>query len=153
QAAQRAAVIALAPRDEPRPFRLANVYEILPGHFQRAIHLLRSAAPVKDARQTHGRIADQIVGQQFRGFIVVKHRVGELELRDLIMDGFDPRRLAVAQTRNAGAATGVQITITLAVNDVRAVAFDSDGKLDIRETWEDVAHVNLPWLACDSRVI
>src|SRR5262249_46277417 len=115
--------------------------EILPGDLQRSVHLLRSAASVKDARQPHRRVADQIIGQRFSRLAGVKHHVGELEFRDLILNGLDHRGLAVAQAGDARAAASVKITIALAVNDVRAVAFDGDRKLDVCEAWKDVTHL------------
>src|SRR5262245_1644801 len=129
-------MITLPTRDESGSLRLSYVYPILPRHLQCAVHLLRSAATVKDARQPGRRVADQIVCQQFRRLIIEKKRVREFELRNLVLYRANHRGFAMPQAGNTRAAAGVQITPTFAVNDVWAIPFYGDGKFNIGVSWK-----------------
>ena len=73
--AERIAVIALAPRDDMGPLRLADLDEILARHLQRRLDRLGAAADQIDMGQSGRRVLDQPVGQALGDFGGEKGRV------------------------------------------------------------------------------
>ena len=61
--AQRVAVIALPPRDEPAALGLADLDEVLARHLERRLDRLGAAGDEVDPVDAGGRARDQMVGQ------------------------------------------------------------------------------------------
>ena len=138
--AERDAVIALAPRDDISPLRLAALDEILARELERGLDRLRPAADEEDVADARRRMGDQVVGQLLRRLRreEARMRIGEpVELR---MHGRQHVRMRVPEAGHRRAARGVDVFLAGAVADHDALGARGDriGMADL--AMEDMGH-------------
>ena len=125
------AVITMRAPDDMTPLGLASLDEILPRELESRFDRFRTAAREPRFGEARRRIRYQIVGKRFHGLVRKKTRVRKFEMVDLGFDRIPHPRIAVAETRNGGAAGSIEITLALRVDQIDAVAFDGHGKFSI----------------------
>jgi hypothetical protein len=146
QRAQRVAVVALAPRDEVRALRLADLHEILARHLQRRLHRLGAAAHQVHVAHALGRGADQLVGQLLGHFAGEEAGVRVGQPVDLRVHGGQHLGVRMAERRHRRAARGVEVFAALGVADVHAVGAGGNGRGLAKVAVEDVRHGGWIWL-------
>ncbi len=138
--AQRIAVIALAARDDVPALRLALLDEILTRHFQRGLDRFRSAADEIDVIDTFRRGLDQPIGELFGDFGREEAGMGIGELVELLMQGGDHIRVAVAKAGHRGAARGVDVAFAGLIEQFDALATDGDGHFGVGGAMKNMGH-------------
>ena len=108
QRAQRIAVVALPPRDEPRALRLPCRHEEVPRHFQRRLHRLRSAGDEVHPCQAARLMPHQRVRQRFGGFGGEETGVGIGQRGRLVLDRRHHAGMAMPEATHRRPARGVQ---------------------------------------------
>jgi HAMP domain-containing protein len=136
---ERVAVVALPPRDEPRALGLADLEEILPRHFQRALDRLRTAAHQIDAGEAARLVPDQIVGERLSHVGGEEARVHIGELVGLSRQRREHARVPVPETRHGGATGAVEDFAALGVDEPDAVPADCRGRIFAQVAVEQTA--------------
>jgi hypothetical protein len=140
QRAQRIAVITLAARDEMAALRLALLHEILAREFQRRLDRLRSAGHEVHMFEPLRRARHQAVGEFFGGRGGEERRVRVRQLLRLPFDRVDHALVAMAETRDGGAAGRVDIALAGGIDDLDAVARDGDRQRLFRRAMKNGGH-------------
>ena len=119
-------MVALAPRDEVAPFRLADLDEVLARQLERGLDRLGAARDEIDVRHALGRARDQVVGELFRDLGGEKARVRVGDAVDLLVHRAQDVGVTVAEAGHRGAAGGVDVRLAVAVDDLDAASGDRD---------------------------
>ena len=138
-------MVALPPRDDGAPLRLAGLDEILPRHLQRRLDRLRSAADQIDVIDPFGRVLDEPVGKALGGFAGEEGGVGVGEGVELPVQRRDHVGMAMAEAGHRRSAGGVEIAPAVRVEDLDARASDGDRHDGVRGAMQNVRH-RITWL-------
>src|SRR5690606_14657423 len=135
------AVIALFAGDEMAPSGLAALEIILPRELHRRLVGLGAARDEIDVAEIAGGAGDQMLGQRLGRLVCEEACVGIGQTVELRLDRVYHSPLAVAQTRNGGAARSVEITLAGAVDDEGPVAADRHGQVAAGLTVKDTGAI------------
>src|ERR1700679_3684743 len=102
-------MVALCTRNDPDSLWLTALEMVLPRHFERRLHRLRTAVDKIDVIEPPRCGAGENFRQSFRGLVGEKTRVRIRETLRLSDDGPRHHRVPVAQTRDRGATAGVDV--------------------------------------------
>ncbi len=120
-------MIALAPRDDVSPLRLAAFDEILPRELERGLDRLRPAADEEDMADARRRVGDEIVGQFLRDLRGEEAGMRIGEPVELLVHRGQHVRMRMPQTGHRRAARSVDVLLAGGVADDDAVAARGDG--------------------------
>ena len=140
QRAQRDAVIALTPRDDFSPLRLAPFDEILARELERGLDRLRAAADVEHMPDAGRSMRDEIVGQLLGDLRGEEARVRVSKPVELVVHGGQHVRMRVAETRHRGAGGRVDVLLAVGIADQHALPARGDG-IEVPDlAMQDVGH-------------
>jgi hypothetical protein len=142
--AERVAVIALAPRDEVAPLRLADLDEILARELERGLDRLGPAGQEVYVRDARRRVGDELVGQLLGdlGGEEAGMRVGDAV--DLLVHRAPHLGVPVTEARHRRATRGIEILLAFAVDERDTVSADGDRQGPAQLAMQDASQV----LAC-----
>ncbi len=143
--AKRVAVIALAPRNDMGPLRLADLDEILARHLERRLDRLRAAADQIDMAKPGRGVLDQPIGEALGGFGGEKGRVGVGQRIELPAHGGEHVGMPVAEAGDGRASRGVEVDATLGVDDLDARAGNRDRHHGVWRAMQNMRHDRQQW--------
>ena len=126
--AERVAVIALPPRDEMLPLRLAALDEILPRELDAGLDRLRSAADEIGVGETAGLMPDQRFGERLGRLGGEEGGVRIGQRRGLLRHRRDHARMLMAEAGDRRAAGGVDHAPPVLGKEIDAFAADRLGR-------------------------
>ena len=138
--AERDAVIALAPRDDVAPLRLAALDEILARELERGLDRLRSAADVEDVTDARRRVGDEIVGQLLGDLRREEAGMRIGEPVELLVHRRQHVRMRVPEAGHRRAGRGIDVLLAGAVADDDALAAYGDRIGMAGLTMKDLGH-------------
>ena len=141
--AERVAMITLAAGQKTDTLRLADFQKILPGHFHRGLNGFRTARDEIDPIHACWCLRYQMIGQLFHRLIGEKPGMGECDPVNLCMHGRVNGRMIMAKTRDRRTAACIKITLASLVDQIDAIALDSDRVLGFEIAVEDPGHRTL----------
>src|ERR1700721_3340319 len=111
-------MVTLYTRDDSDSLWLIALEMVLPRHLERRLHRLRTAVDKIDVVEPAWCGAGEIFRQSFRGLVGEKTRVRIREMLRLSDNGPRHHRVPVAQTRDRGAAAGVDVAPAIGANEL-----------------------------------
>ena len=138
--AQRVAVEALAPGDEPGAPRLAPFDEVLACHLERGLNGLRAAADEEHLVEVARRAVGQLFRQPFDRTVGEIAGMGEGDLLQLFGNRPLHPAVRVAQAGNRSAAAAVEIFPAVGIVDVDALAMGNRRHGARERAMENVGH-------------
>ena len=138
--AERDAVIALLPRDEIAPLRLAPLDKILPREFQRRFGRLGTARDEHHMIDAVRRVRDEIVRQLFRDAGREETGMRVFEMVELAAQGGEHVGMRMAKARHGGAAGGIEIVLAIGVTDEKPLPADGNRVIVTDRAMQDMRH-------------